>query len=116
MQQDFPDDENGNVLRQMASNGIDLTSPRLVDFEHCFSDERSARAFQAAVAKTVHEARLLAPDADEDGWEVQCRVRLIPTHSGITETELRLGALAHSFGGFADGWGFMSNPDGSPDE
>jgi hypothetical protein len=26
--QGFPDDENGNVLRQMASNGIDLTSPR----------------------------------------------------------------------------------------
>lgn len=115
MTADFPDDENGDVLRRMASHGIDLVSPRIIDFEHCFPDEASAKAFHAAVEGTVLGAKLRAPDPDRDrGWEVQCRSRMIPTHSAITQTELRLGALAQAFGGFADGWGSMSNPDGSP--
>jgi hypothetical protein len=113
----FPDDENGDVLRQMAAAGIDLGSPRVVDFEHCFPDEASAGTFHAAVAGTVLEARLFRLEPDEGrGWEVQCRVRLVPTHAAITQAELRLGDLARSFGGFHDGWGSLSNPDGSPAE
>jgi len=112
---DFPDDDNGDALRGMAADGVDLISPRLVDFEHCFPDEPSARAFQAKVAATVLEAKLLAPDPElGSGWEVQCIVRMIPTHAAITATELRLGAVAKEAGGHADGWGSMSNPDGSP--
>jgi hypothetical protein len=110
-----PADENREVLRRMASDGIDLTSRRVIDFEHCFPDEGSARAFHAAIAQTVHEVRLLPPNADyREGWEVQCRVILVPTQAGITDTELTLGSLAQTFGGYPDGWGFMSNPDGSP--
>ena len=29
---EFPDDENGDVLRRMAANGDDLTRPRNIDF------------------------------------------------------------------------------------
>jgi Regulator of ribonuclease activity B len=111
----FPDDENGDVLRRMAADGIDLVSPRIVDFEHCFPNEASARAFHTAVLATVLKAKLVYPEPEEgNGWEVQCKVRLIPSHAAITETELRLGDLARSFGGSPDGWGSLSNPDGSP--
>ena len=112
---DFPDDENGDVLRSMAADGIDLVSPRVIDFEHCFPSESSARAFRAAVLATVLEANVMAPDAEiGSGWEVQCRVKMIPTHAAITETEARLAGLAENFSGFPDGWGSLSNPDGSP--
>jgi hypothetical protein len=111
----YPDDQNGDVLRDMAARGIDLVSPRMIDFEHCFPDERAARAFVAAVQGTVREANLLHPDPDEDrGWEVQCRDSMVPTHGAITATERRLGDLAKQLGGYADGWGTSSNPDGSP--
>lgn len=113
----FPDDENGAVLRRMAAAGADLVSPRVVDFEHCFPDEKSATRFYAAVSGTVLEAILIPPDKEDgNGWEVQCRQRMIPTHANITETEMRLGAIAYQFGGYPDGWGTMSNPDGSPTE
>jgi hypothetical protein len=112
---EFPDDENGDVLRAMAARGIDLMSPRLVDFEHCFPDEAAARGFFEAVAETVFAAELLAPEPeDERGWEVQCRERMIPSHAAITQTEQRLADVAAQFGGHADGWGFLSNEDGSP--
>ena len=114
---DFPDDENGDALRAMAARGTDLVSPRTVDFEHCFPDESSARAFQSAVAADVLEAKLFVPDPQiGSGWEVQCRARMIPTHSAITQTEACLAAVAKNFGGFADGWGSLSNPDGTPVE
>jgi hypothetical protein len=101
----------------MAANGVDLVSPRIIDFEHCFPDESAARAFQAAVAPTVLEANLLVPDPEiGSGWEVQCRARMIPTHAAITETEARLAAAAETFHGFPDGWGSLSNPDGTPAE
>lgn|SRR5262249_58451895 len=111
----FPNDENGAALRNMAAQGIDLVSLRMMDFEHCFPDEAAARAFLAAVEGTVQEARLIRPDPEVDrGWEVQCRERMVPTHAAITLTERRLADVAEHFGGYADGWGSLSNPDGSP--
>jgi hypothetical protein len=110
-----PDDENGDVLRRMAAQGIDLTSPRIIDFEHCFPSEDAARRFFAAITGTVLEAKIFGPDSgDTTEWEVQCRQRMVPTHSAITETERRLADVAARFGGYPDGWGSMSNPDGSP--
>jgi hypothetical protein len=101
----------------MAADGVDLVSPRVVDFEHCFPDESSAKKFRTAVAGTVLEAKIIRPRRkDGRGWEVQCRVRLTPTHAAITQTELRLGDLARRFDGYPDGWGSMSNRDGSPTE
>jgi hypothetical protein len=111
----FPDDENGAVLRDMAAQGIDLVSLRTVDFEHCFPDEAAAKKFLEAVVGTVDEVNLFPPDPDQaSGWEVQCRQRMVPTHSAITETESRLASVAARYGGYADGWGSLSNADGSP--
>ncbi len=81
-EQEYPDDENGDVLRRMASDGIDLVTQRVVDFEHYFPDETSARTFQAIVADTVLEAKLIRPEREQSrGWEVRFKLRLIPTHS-----------------------------------
>jgi len=111
----FPEDENGDALRAMAAQGIDLVSPRGVDFEHCFPDEAAARGFLAAVEATLEDVRLFSPDPETGtGWEVQCRQRMVPTHAAITVTERSLADVAARFGGYADGWGSLSNPDGSP--
>lgn len=111
----FPDDENGAVLQHMADRGMDLTLPRTIEFEHCFPNEAAARAFLAEVEGSVREATLIAPDVEaESGWEVQCSEWMVPTHAAITATELRLAKAAERFGGYADGWGALSNPDGSP--
>ena len=116
---EFPDDENGQALRSMAEQGVDLDSPRIMDFEHVFPKEASARGFNDAVAGTVLDTIIYEPEDNEQGaetgWEVQCRVRMVPTHTDITATESRLAAVAERFGGQADGWGTMSSPDGSPD-
>lgn len=115
--EEYPDNASGNALWQMATGDIDLVSLRVIDFEHCFPDESSAREFLAAVAETVFNAKLKLPAPESNrGWEVQCKVRLIPTYAAITQTEDRLAATAQRFGGYPDGWGTMSRPNGSPRE
>lgn len=42
------DDENGDVLRNIAAAGVDLSTERIVDFDNRFPDEASAREFAAA--------------------------------------------------------------------
>jgi hypothetical protein len=112
----YPDDENGDALRHMAEQGVDLTALHKLDFEHVFPDEKSARQFAQAVGSSVLETVVHSPEdpSDDDEWEVQCRVRMVPSHAEISATEQRLEAMASEFGGYADGWGLMSNPDGSP--
>ncbi len=100
----IPDDENGEVLRQMVEDGDDLTLERPVEFFHVFADEAQADAFAAAAAQQP----ALTPEApevdDEDVWQV-CVVRVMaPTHAALTAQERELAALAESHGGFADGW------------
>ena len=39
----FPDDENGDVLRQMQESGDDLSRPREIDFSVVFPGELEAQ-------------------------------------------------------------------------
>lgn len=117
----FPDDENGDALRHMAEHGVDLSAVHKVEFEHVFGDEASARSFAEAVSAgvlegaTVLETAVRAPEDDEDDeWEVQCRLRLVPTYEAICRVEEHLDEQASALDGYSDGWGLLSKPDGSP--
>ena len=113
----FPRDENGDVLRRMAEAGVDLVSRRVIDFEFCFPDEVSANGFTEAIRTSVMATIVYPPDpVNGEEWGVQCRERMVPSHSAISETERRLTTVAEQFGGYADGWGSLSNADGSPAE
>lgn len=120
----FPDDENGDVLRLMQEEGVDLSRPRTIEFEHVFPDENSARQFGESVDQLVGSSLLYPPEDEdpeeeiEDGeeWEVVCRVTMVPSHTNITGKERELAEIAVKFGGRADGWGSLSNPDESPME
>jgi hypothetical protein len=59
---EFPDDENGDVLRRMAANGDDLSLPRNIDFTVVFPIESTAQQF----AKHFHELGY-ATSVDVDG-------------------------------------------------
>jgi|GEM_PF-1698995 len=111
----FPDDENGAALSHMAEHGVDLSAAHELDFEHVFPDEPSARRFVKEARELVRDSSVHGPeDAEDDEWEVQCRVRLVPTHEAIGELEAKLERVAEACGGYSDGWGLQSNPDGSP--
>ena len=104
---EFPNDENGAVLRRLHEQGDDLSQPRNIDFEHIFPTRDRALAFIGDVT-TEESAVEISWYAARECWNVRVTRFLIPTHADITavERELELRALEH--GGKADGWGCMS--------
>ena len=106
---DFPNDENGRVLRRMCDGGDDLTRSRMVEFCFVFADREQALTFVRDVADQTVETCLSWYQA-KSMWEVIVRRDMIPDHRGITELESALTMKAKQAGGKADGWGCMTIP------
>src|SRR5579871_2879856 len=108
---DFPDDENGVVLRGMQRNGDDFTKPRNVDFSVVFPTNRSAEEFADhfdqlgfKVSWCESNCKLGFP------WDVTVTNYMLLTHAEITEFEETLEAVASPLGGHNDGWGCFRQP------
>ena len=110
---EFPNDENGDVLRSMLADGDDLSVARDIDFSLLFSDEESAKAFCVIFAEKGYEVDYGPWEVDLDNiidqnfgkWNVQVVQHMIPDHAEITAFEAELQAVAETLGGRNDGWG-----------
>jgi Regulator of ribonuclease activity B len=101
---EFPDNENGDVLRRMWTDGDDLSRPRTVDFEHQFSKKSGALLFLAEICGGESKVSI-SRAGQTDIWDVQISMYMVPTYAAITEAEARLGSIARRFGGSPDEWG-----------
>jgi len=106
MADDFPDDENGDVLRRMQENGDNFSKPRNIDFTVVFPDQSSAEQFGAEIRHLGYERSVeLTNSKPELPWDVVVVKYMLPSHEGITQFELELEIMASRFGGSNDGWG-----------
>ncbi len=105
----FPNDENGQVLRQMYDGGDDITRSRIVDFCFIFTDRERALAFVRDVDDQNVET-CLSWYRGKAMWQVVVKHDMIPEHAKITAMELALISKADKVGGKADGWGCMRIP------
>lgn len=107
----FPDDDNGNVLRRMESHGDDLTCSRGINFTVVFSHVGDANAFadhfRGLGYATSVEFSEVKPDFP---WDVVVVKHMIPSHEEIGSFEDLLQNAANAFGGRNDGWGCFSMP------
>jgi hypothetical protein len=110
----IPEDDNGQVLRQMYEGGDDLTQPRMVEFQHIFPTKERAIEFIAATTNETDYCEL-SWYAEEESWNVQVRRYMVPTHADITSLEESLAAIARGIGGREDGWGCMRIVSGAGD-
>lgn len=105
----FPDDDNGQLLAEMAEAGIDLAVMHSVDFFILFEQKEQAQNFIKAI-----EADELAPKTqlqqckDTGVWEVLTTVEMVPEHSILSTTEQYLESIANGHEGYGDGWGIMA--------
>jgi hypothetical protein len=106
MPTDFPDDENGDVLRRLQESGDDLSASRNIDFTVAFPGKEEAEEFavhlQGLGYKTTVEETKSVPDLP---WDAVVVNHSIPTHASITAFEALLERLASPLGGRNDGWG-----------
>ena len=102
----FPDDENGDVLRRMHEGGDALTKARMIDFCFAFPSRDPAIQFASIVSEKEYEACISFYE-ERDMWQVIIKKHMIPSHTAISEIEVDLSSRAQGAGGEPDGWGCM---------
>lgn len=108
----FPDDENGAVLRQMFDSGDDLSKPRSIDFNVVFATKENASVFRDRLRVEGYDAKIDHSGTVTDfPWDVVVQKEMVPTHFGITSIEEALEAMATPLGGRNDGWGCFEQPE-----
>ena len=102
MSQDFPDDADGQVLRNLADDGVDLSKPRTVDFTIEAPDLDTARSLIERIAVAGYIPRLYV---DEQGSvSLYCAVDMILTYDAVIERQVQLNAICIPVGAECDGW------------
>ena len=105
---DYPNDSDGDVLRQVESLGNDMSASMLIDFPVVVPDEIQANAFAAVAAELGYRVELYEHE-DDSTWDVTCSVEMVPIYEELLRIQNELTEAAQPFGGYSDGWGTFGN-------
>ncbi|MFC3032205.1 ribonuclease E inhibitor RraB [Pseudoalteromonas fenneropenaei] len=106
----FPNDDNGQLLAEMAAEGIDLTQVHPVDFFILFEQKPQAEAFIKHMQSDELAPQMILQKCPDTGvWEVKTTVAMVPEHTLLGQTEQYLESIADGHDGYGDGWGIMAN-------
>ena len=126
---DYPNDDDGNVLADLAAQGIDITQPLDIEFPVSAPDEAAANAIDKVLTDAGYECLVEYDDGeldeddetDEDDeefgpmWTVYANVEMIPDYSEILRIQADLDRLSSPLGGICDGWGVLLEGDAEDD-
>ncbi|WP_404340462.1 ribonuclease E inhibitor RraB [Pseudoalteromonas mariniglutinosa] len=104
------DNENAQLLAEIAAAGIDLNLLHDVDFYILFEQKAEAEKFASVIINDELAPELELVQCDDTGiWEVITRVKMVPEHTLLGQTEQYLESIANSYNGYGDGWGLMAD-------
>ena len=105
----YPDDDNGNVLWQMHTDGDDLTEPHEIEYSLAFKSEVQADQCALYLLKEEQKISLFEDtDGEKSEWIITIYVYMEPEHSDIVDLEEWFSKIAEQHGGEYDGWGCMA--------
>ncbi len=99
----YPDDTDGQVLRQVASNGADMTQPMLIEYTVAAPSLQVAQSLAERIAVLGYEPRLYVDDEDHS-VSLLCARTMLATHEGVVGCQGELNALCRPSGAECDGW------------
>jgi len=120
MMADYPDDADGEVLAEIAAQGVDMSQPLLIEFAVAAPDEERAQAIADALAAAGYEAEVDFDEGEPEGegddpdgeafapsWSVYASREMVPEYDEIIRIQSELDRLAGPFEGYSDGWGVL---------
>lgn len=105
---DFPNDDNGDALRNMKEAGDDLSKSRTINFSILFDSLDGAQRFLEVIQKLNVDASIEDDSPSAASTDVTVKRDMVPTHKDIGDFEATLERLARPLGGANDGWGCFS--------
>jgi hypothetical protein len=104
----FPDDDNGQLLAEIAAAGVDLSKMHQIDFFILFEQQADAEKFaKEIISDALVQSANVEKCKDTGVWEVITHVQMVPEHTLLGQAEQYLESIANSYNGYADGWGLM---------
>ena len=108
----FPNDDNGQLLAEIAAEGIDLSKMHQVDFYILFEKEVDAEKFsKEIVSDALVQNAKLEKCKDTGVLEVIAQVQMVPDHTLLGQAEQYIESIANSLNGYGDGWGLMDGEE-----
>ena len=107
--QQFPDDDNGDVLWQMHQDGDDLTEAHEIEYSIAFTSQEKAEHCALFLLKEEQKISLFVDEeTDLKEWIITIYVYMEPEYSDIVDLEEWFTKIAQQYGGEYDGWGCMA--------
>jgi Regulator of ribonuclease activity B len=99
----YPDDDDGDALREIASLGADMSRPMTLEFTIAVPTVEGARALAERIAAIGYLPDLLVDDSD-GSVSLYCARSMIATYEGVVTAQEDLNALCKPVGACCDGW------------
>src|SRR5258707_1243135 len=94
MPHEFPNDSDGGALRQLVSDGSDLTKLMYIDFQVAVPGEASAKALADIAWKLGYRVKTYASPKCSLPWTCECSTRMLATYEGVLAVQAELAELA----------------------
>ena len=104
--EEFPNDDDGEVLYQLALDGVDLTIKRNIDFS-CYAKDRDAAKMIADDLSTYgYSMRIFADDGEGGSGHISvyASIFMLPDHDILLIEQKRLNAILRFHETSCDGW------------
>jgi Regulator of ribonuclease activity B len=103
---DFPNDDDGEVLFQLAVKGINLGIKRKIDFSCYAKDQETAKNIIDDLSTYGYDSRIFIYD-EQDGpsdISVYASITMLPDYTLLIIEQERLNAILGFHGTLCDGW------------
>ena len=110
---DFPNDDDGDVLRGLRAKGIDLTKSRNIEF-YCYAENE---VIALNIAKQLdglgYKSDVFNDDeapSEDRRYSVYSALEMVPSYEEIVKTQKKLNSILSKFNTRCDGWGTLVDP------
>ncbi len=104
----YPDDDNGNLLWEMYEDGDDLNEPHEIEFSIVFKTLELAEKCALHLLQQEQKISLFQETEGSQLWVLNAHVNMIPEYQDIQDLEEWFTRIATEFQGEYDGWGCMT--------
>lgn len=89
---DYPDDDDGNVLRQVAAHGADMSRPMQIEFTIGVPDVECARSLAEKIFVRGSVPRIYV-DAEDNSVSLYCAKNMLATYEGVVAAQSELNEI-----------------------
>ncbi len=108
----YPNDADGDFLREIAESGNDMTKPMEIDFVIAVESKESGESIADKMSQMDYSV-CLRYDEDYDIWNCYCTKIMVAEYDEIVRIQKELEEFSRPLGGYSDGWGTFGNIEGN---